>query len=131
MHTSHPDIQMPRPGRRRGRYSDEFKRQVIAACLEPGVSKAAIALANGLNANLLRRWLADSAQRSDTGRSKPAATLTPTHISPACIPEFIPVQFESPSESPFPSPASAVLQTNIRIELQHATQVRHFLHASD
>ena len=44
MHTSHPDIQMPRPGRRRGRYSDEFKRQVIAACLEPGVSTAAIAL---------------------------------------------------------------------------------------
>ena len=54
MHT--PEIQMPQAGRRRGRYSDEFKRQVIAACLEPGVSTAAIALANGLNANLARRW---------------------------------------------------------------------------
>jgi transposase len=56
MHT--PEIQKPRVGRRRGRYSDEFKRQVIAACLEPGVSTAAIALANGLNANLVRRWVA-------------------------------------------------------------------------
>ena len=54
MHTQ--EIQMAQVGRRRGRYSDEFKRQVIAACLEPGVSTAAIALANGLNANLARRW---------------------------------------------------------------------------
>ena len=41
MHT--PEIQMPQAGRRRGRYSDEFKRRVIAACLELGVSTAAIA----------------------------------------------------------------------------------------
>ena len=47
MHT--PEIQMPHPGRRRGRYSNDFKRQVIAACLAPGVSTAAIALSNGLN----------------------------------------------------------------------------------
>ena len=45
MHTQ--EIQMPQAGRWLGRYSDEFKRQVIAACLEPGVSTAAIALANG------------------------------------------------------------------------------------
>ena len=57
MHT--PEIQMPQVGRRRARYSDEFKRQVIAACLEPGVSTAEVALANGLNANLARRWLYD------------------------------------------------------------------------
>lgn len=68
MHT--PEFQMPQAGRRRGRYSDEFKRQVIAACLEPGVSTAAIALANGLNANLARRWVAESAQRSETHRPR-------------------------------------------------------------
>ncbi|MDQ1303974.1 MAG: transposase [Pseudomonadota bacterium] len=43
--------------RKRRRHSDEFKRQVIEACLEPGISVAAIALANGLNANYLRRWV--------------------------------------------------------------------------
>jgi len=57
MHTS--EIQMPQSGRRRGRYSNEFKRQIIAACLEPGVSMAAIALANALNANMVRRWVVD------------------------------------------------------------------------
>ena len=58
MHTS--VIQMPGAGRRRGRYSDEFKRNVMAACKQPGISTAAVALANGLNANLLRRWNAAS-----------------------------------------------------------------------
>lgn len=43
--------------RKRRRHSEEFKRQVVEACLEPGVSVAAIALANGLNANYLRRWV--------------------------------------------------------------------------
>ena len=43
-----PEIQMLQVGRRRARYSAEFKRQVISACLEPGVSTAAFALANVL-----------------------------------------------------------------------------------
>jgi transposase-like protein len=43
--------------RTRRRHDPEFKRQVIEACLQPGVSVAAIALANGLNANYLRRWV--------------------------------------------------------------------------
>jgi len=47
-----PEIQMPQAGRRRGRYSDQFKRHVRAACLEPGVSTAAVTLANGLNATI-------------------------------------------------------------------------------
>ncbi|MDD2881449.1 MAG: transposase [Rhodoferax sp.] len=61
-----PEIQMPQAGRRRGRYSDQFKRQVIAACFEPGISTAAVALAKGLNANLARRWVAESSQHKDT-----------------------------------------------------------------
>jgi hypothetical protein len=62
MNTPNPEIQIPTTGRRHARYSDEFKRQVVAACLAPGVSKAATALANGLNANMLRRWVVDTSQ---------------------------------------------------------------------
>jgi len=113
MHT--PEIQMPQAGRRRGRYSDEFKRQVIAACLEPGVSTAAIALANGLNANLVRRWVVESSQRNDTLLPKTATMLAPVHTNPA----FIPVKFESVP------PAPAVLQADIRIELQHGATTVH------
>jgi len=39
--------------RKMRRHSEEFKQQVIEACLQPGVSVAAIAL----NANYLRRWV--------------------------------------------------------------------------
>ena len=113
MHT--PEIQMPQVGRRRARYSDEFKRQVIAACREPGISTAAVALANGLNANLARRWVAESAKSRDTRLPKTATTLAPVHTNPA----FIPVQFESLT------PASTSRQEDIRIELQHGATTVH------
>jgi len=61
MHTC-TDIQIPAAGRKRGRYPSSFKAQLVAACAEPGVSTAAIALANGLNANLLRRWVSEHRQ---------------------------------------------------------------------
>src|SRR4029453_6966754 len=35
----------------------EFKAHVVAACMQPGVSIAAVAMANGVNANLARRWV--------------------------------------------------------------------------
>ncbi|MDA8254626.1 MAG: transposase [Betaproteobacteria bacterium] len=47
----------PPTSRRHRRHSAEFKAQVIAACMQPGVSIAAVALANQLNANFLRSWV--------------------------------------------------------------------------
>ncbi len=109
MHTS--VIQMPGAGRRRGRYSDEFKRNVIAACKQPGVSTAAVALANGLNANLLRRWISESAQSrkpAEARQSSKALDLPkPT--------QFIPLELQTRGATP----------ANIQIELQRgATLVR-------
>jgi len=110
MHTSNSEIQMPQPRRRRGRYSNDFKRQVIAACLEPGVSTAAVALANGLNANLARRCVVEASRRNTVRRSK-----TPTMLAPiATNPAFLPVKFD-------PQPPVPVTQTDIRIELQHTS----------
>jgi len=57
MHTANLEIQMPHAVRRRVRYNEDFKRQVVTTCPKPGTSTAAVALANGLNANLLRRWM--------------------------------------------------------------------------
>ena len=107
MHTPNPEIQMPQAGRRRGRYSDEFKSQVVAACLAPGVSKAAIALANGLNANMLRRWVVESSQ----GRNSQLATIAKPPLTALANSDFIPVKFD-------PAPSAQV--ADIRIELQHA-----------
>lgn len=60
--------------RRRRTHSADFKAKVVAACRKPGVSIAAVALDNGLNANLLRRWVvteerAPSAKSIDTARA--------------------------------------------------------------
>jgi len=46
----------------RRRHSREFKAEVLRACREPGASVAAIALARGVNANLVHRWLRVSGQ---------------------------------------------------------------------
>lgn len=43
--------------RTRRRHSPQFRAQVVRACLQPGVSLAAVSLANGLNANMVRRWV--------------------------------------------------------------------------
>jgi transposase-like protein len=108
MNTPNPELRIPAAGRRHARYSDEFKCQVVAACLAPGVSKAAIALANGLNANMLRRWVVESSR----GSSGQLATITKPGPPAQAKPDFIPVKF---------APAPPAQASDIRIELQHAT----------
>jgi len=107
MHTANPEIQMPQGGRHRRHYSDEFKRQVVTTCLEPGVSTAAIALANGLNANMVRRWMVESSQ----GRNSQLATIAKPPLTALANSDFIPVKFA-------PSPSAQA--GDIHIELQHA-----------
>lgn len=43
--------------RRRRHHSALFKAEAVGACQQPGVSVAAVALARGLNANMLRDWV--------------------------------------------------------------------------
>ena len=51
-------------GRRRRRvHSRHFKAEAVGACQQPGVSIAAVALARGLNAAMLHRWV-KQAERS-------------------------------------------------------------------
>ncbi len=40
----------------RRRHGAQLKAQVIAECVAPGASVASVALAHGLNANLVHRW---------------------------------------------------------------------------
>jgi transposase-like protein len=96
--------------RRRRRHSAEFKASVIQACQQPGVSIAAVALANGLNANLLRRWVAEAEQASGgMPSSEPPAVAQRDGGSTAA---FVPLAL----------PASSAA-TDIRIELQRAGTV--------
>jgi transposase-like protein len=63
-------------GRRRRRvHSAHFKAEAVGACQQSGVSIAAVALARGLNAAMLHRWV-KQAERS--GRPIAIRTTTPS-----------------------------------------------------
>ena len=86
-------------GRRRRTHSPAFKAQVLQACRQTGVSIAAVALSNGLNANLVRRWLN---KRDFCGAA--AAGTQGTQLRPSSSPtggdRFVPVQLaERPAEA--------------------------------
>ena len=88
-------------GRRRRRHSAEFKAKVVEACAGPGVSMAAVALAHGLNANLLRRWVVE----------KKSIGLTPGPARSAQQQEFLALPLVTGVQS---APAAG----DIRIELR-------------
>jgi len=72
VHATQADLRDGR--RRRRRHSEAFKAQVVAECARPGVSIAAIALHHGLNANLLRRWVAQADTIGEQSRQQPTHT---------------------------------------------------------
>ena len=81
------DKPVVRAPRRRREHSAEFKREMVARSLEPGVSVAAIAMAGGINANLLFGWrrrhlesLTALTQAEPAPARSPAAVLLPVSI---------------------------------------------------
>lgn len=54
------------PSRKRRRYSRELKAQILAECELPGVSVAKVALAHGINANVVH--VCRATRRPDTRR---------------------------------------------------------------
>jgi transposase len=89
-----PDIQWP-VKRKRNRYSEDFKRQMVAACCAPGVSVASIALANGINANLLRRWVSQCQPNPVA-----SAALQPGPTDVIDSPAFIRLAPQAPCKDP-------------------------------
>lgn len=76
-------IAKPAPRRTRRKYDAEFRAQVIEASLHPGVSVAAVALANGLNANMLRKWVREHRQ---AGGSDKSGTELPVGLPSTMVP---------------------------------------------
>mgnify|MGYP002776222427 CR=1 FL=1 len=62
-------------------YDPQAKRELIEAGLQPGVSVAKLALAHGINANLLRTWMTKHQRQSLAGGSvRPSVSVQPPHI---------------------------------------------------
>lgn len=95
--------------RRRRRHSAEFKAEAVAACRQPGVSIAAVALARSVNANLMRRWVVEAERAANAPRGNPQSkALLPPPIDAQ---RFIPLAVESPSRS----------DAQIRLEIRRGT----------
>ena len=102
------------------------KRQLVEACLRPGVSVAGIALKVGINANQLRKWIrlhqaTTEAAAADSGETALPAFVPVVEVggamrvpeSPAtleCLPARAPA---SPQTSPRPPLTSALLTARL------------------
>jgi transposase len=102
--------------RTRRRHAPQFRSQVVAACLQPGVSISAVALANGLNANLVRKWVKEHREgvRSDVvvaeegGRGRAGREAAPA--------QFVAVAVEA---------APVVSTGDIRLEVRRGETLVH------
>lgn len=89
--------------RRRRNHSEQFKSEAVGACQQEGVSIAGVALARGVNANLLRSWVRQ-AERSN---------------APIAIQRTLPVRAAESSEGFVPVPVSVNPQDRpIRVEVR-------------
>lgn len=82
------------PRRTRRTHSEAFKQSLIEACGESGASVAGVALANGINANQLRRWMRErgieppelSCLPLRMAASEPLGGFVPVQLSPGLDP---------------------------------------------
>ncbi|BAO93129.1 transposase IS3/IS911 family protein (plasmid) [Caballeronia cordobensis] len=61
----------------RRRYDEKSKRALIEAALRPGVSVASLAQQHGINANLLRKWIAKYLVEREKGISSASQPKNP------------------------------------------------------
>ena len=102
-------MEIQRPNRRRRHHPEEFKQAVIEACCEPGASVAGIAMANGVNANQVRRWM------RERGIEVPKRRMLMPAAQPvlATAPEFVQL----------PLTPAAPASGDIRIEIRRGNAV--------
>lgn len=83
------------PRRTRRTHAEAFKQSLIEACGEPGASVAGVALANGINANLLRRWM------RERGIEPSELSCLPLRLAPSePMGGFVPVQLTQSAHAP-------------------------------
>lgn len=92
--------------RTRREYSAELKAQVVQACRQPGASVASVAMAHGINANIVHRWLREPSRA----------------LALAQAPAFVPINLTPPATAPTDRSNLAVAN-DIRVEVRRGTSV--------
>ena len=106
MHTMASDTIAQRPKRRY--YSPELKGQIVAECKVSGASVAGVALAHGINANIVHRW---TREQADSLLQAPRT-------------EFVALNLPPPVEQvPAPETSSPRVARAIHVEVQRSAGV--------
>ena len=92
----------------RCRYDPLAKQALIHECLKPGVSVARVAMLYGINANLLRTWIAKSVPPHPPG---PARALPAKALASAAA--FVAVQVTAPVAPAAPAPPALCLHVRL------------------
>lgn len=97
-------------GNGRRYFSKAHKEAVIAKCLAPGASLAAVALANGFNANLVRKWVRE--RGVDDSMAKSSSKLLPVTLD--VRPERVPTRrLRAPTGAPARKAAAGSMEIRI------------------
>ena len=105
----------------RCQYDPAAKRELIRQCKQPGVSVARIALQHGVNANLLRSWIAksllpdarDVQQTIPSNKPEPLPAFVAVQIEPEATPALT-----GQSERAVRVPRSAPTQPSMRLHVR-------------
>jgi transposase-like protein len=76
--------------RRRRQHSVESKAEAVGACQQPGVSVAAVALARGLNASVLHRWVREAERSNNPIAIRPTMPSMAIQGSAGFVPVTVP-----------------------------------------
>jgi len=76
----------PPAARKHRRHSEAFKKQIIGACLQPGVSLSAVAVANQLNTNMVRTWVKEYRELRDDPPLTRRSERIPDEPAPMMVP---------------------------------------------
>jgi transposase len=102
--------------RARRRYHDRaFKEELVRQSLEPGASVSAIALGNGINANMLFKWRKENLRSASRPKAVPAVLLP---VEAAAAAEVVTMPAPAAPTSPSSKPALQYASHKGVIELE-------------
>ena len=119
----------------RCQYDPQVKQELVRRCIHPGVSVARIAMQHGVNANLLRVWIAKAQKQNDIDTPSATAFVATSAVASArgtkaqaTSPTFVPMRIQTPTAPPTHPCATGVQPigmqpTGMQVRLPNGVQI--------
>src|SRR5687768_10303309 len=95
----------------RRQHDRAFKEELVRQSLEPDASVSAIALSNGINANMLFKWRREHLRAA--GRRLAPAVLLPVEVTPQPDIVAVPAPHVPTTPAPKPQPRNGVIELEL------------------